>query len=398
MNNYKTLSILKLLKSTIDLFINSFFVMYFLEISNNNIPKLGIYYILVYLTVYITIYLCKNICKTDKRKNLLRIGIILNFIYFLLILILKEKLVTYIYIMAIIYGLEEGFYYSVFNNYESTSISNIERAKFNGIYTCLKSMISIIFPLIFGSIINENSFKECTILVLIIVIIQIIFSVIFKDNEKKENKKTNIKEFQKIKNNDNIIKNLYTTCLFNGFIFTGAFKSLVTIYIIKIFNTSLNLGIFTSIFAIITSILGVLFAKVIKKNNHIKIINISTIILIIGIVLLIFKVDFITVVIFNFLQTISSTLYNLILNNIQLDVSNHKLIKEKYKVEYFVEMEKYLFIGRTLGYIIYIIFGITNIIIVNNLILLIFAFLIITLGYNCNKLIRTIIKSDRVDY
>jgi len=78
MNNYKILSILRLLKSTIGLFVNSFFVMYFLNISNSNIAKLGVYYILMYAVIFITIFLCKNLCKSKNRINVLRTGIILT--------------------------------------------------------------------------------------------------------------------------------------------------------------------------------------------------------------------------------------------------------------------------------------------------------------------------------
>jgi len=257
MNNYKILSILRLLKSTIGLFVNSFFVMYFLNISNSNIAKLGVYYILMYAVIFITIFLCKNLCKSKNRINVLRTGIILNFIYFLLILLLKEKITNFIYLMGIIYGLEEGFYYSVYNNFESSGVSNKKRKEFSGSYICIKSIISVIIPLIFGSIITSSGFGVCTIIVLVLVTLQLIFSTMFKDNNLNNDiTKTNLKEYKQIIGKDEIIKNIYKVCLLNGFIFTGAFSSIVVIYIIKVVNTSFNLGVFTSIFAIITSIKG----------------------------------------------------------------------------------------------------------------------------------------------
>ena len=139
MNNKKALFILRIIKSIVEIFVNSFFVMYFLSISNQNIMKLGIYYIIVYLIVYLFIRILGNYSKGKKRINLLRVGIILNLVYFLLILFLKEDIIKYAYIMAIIYGLEEGFYYSVYNNFESLSIKNSDRASFAGFYTIINS-------------------------------------------------------------------------------------------------------------------------------------------------------------------------------------------------------------------------------------------------------------------
>lgn len=83
----------------------------------------------------------------------MRIGIILDFVYFLTIILLKDKIVDYMYFVGLLYGLEEGFYYSVYNMLESDGITNEERAKFNGSYTAVQSILAIIFPLIFGSLI-----------------------------------------------------------------------------------------------------------------------------------------------------------------------------------------------------------------------------------------------------
>ena len=65
--NYKILGGLKIVNNVIDLFISTFFVMYFLRMSNNNIVPLAIYYLIVYITVYITIFILRNFCKLSKR-------------------------------------------------------------------------------------------------------------------------------------------------------------------------------------------------------------------------------------------------------------------------------------------------------------------------------------------
>lgn len=397
MNNYTILSMLRILKSITKLFINSFFVMYVLNISNNNVSKLGLYYINMYAVVYITIYLCKNLSKSKKRIYLLRIGMLLNFVYFLLIIILKEKVIDYLYLLAVVYGLEEGFYYAVYNNIESHSISNKERAKFSGMYTSIIHVVNIIIPIIFGSIINSTGFNKCTIIVLLLVILQIILSILLKDNNIPTKGKANLKEFNKIVKKDKIISGLFKLNLLNGFIYSGAFSSIITVYIIKVTNTSLELGIFTSIFALISSVLGLMFAYIIPKEKYSKILKYSMILTTLGIMLLMLKVNIITVVIFNFFQTISSSLCLLIIEKFRLDISNHKQIKDKYKVEYFTETEKNLFIGRMIGYTLYIILGISKTSLMTNLILFIFAAINILLSYYGIELRDRLLKSKKVE-
>lgn len=381
MNNKKALFILRIIKSIVEIFVNSFFVMYFLSISNQNIMKLGIYYIIVYLIVYLFIRILGNYSKGKKRINLLRVGIILNLVYFLLILFLKEDIIKYAYIMAIIYGLEEGFYYSVYNNFESLSIKNSDRASFAGFYTIIKSLISIIIPILFGSIITKSGFMECTVIIVLLTILQIIVSFIFKDEQIKDIQNLNLKNYKNLITKYKVMKKMHYISLLNGIIFSGAFQSLVTLYIIKILNSSIELGAFSSVFAIVTCFLGYFFAKILPKKYYRITILVSGILTVLGIVLLIYKVTYLNVVIFNFLQTVSATLLSLIIDNTELDMANYNKVIKEYRVEYFVTMEKYIFVGRFIGYILYIILGISTSNFFSNIILLIFGFIILLLSF-----------------
>ena len=95
MNNYKILFSLRILKNILNNFIDVFFVLYFLTVSNSNILSLGIYKLIAIIAIYFVILLSRNFCKSDKRIYLLRIGIILYFFYFWAIIFLKEKIVDY---------------------------------------------------------------------------------------------------------------------------------------------------------------------------------------------------------------------------------------------------------------------------------------------------------------
>ena len=80
MNNYKVLFSLKVLKNIISSFVESFLVLYFLDVSSSNILPLGIYKLVAVITIYVTIFACRNIAKKKGRVNLLRIGILFDFL------------------------------------------------------------------------------------------------------------------------------------------------------------------------------------------------------------------------------------------------------------------------------------------------------------------------------
>lgn len=375
--NYKILGGLKIVNNVIDLFISTFFVMYFLRMSNNNIVPLAIYYLIVYITVYVTIFILRNFCKLSKRIYLFRIGIILNFVYFLLIYFLKENIVNYAWLMGIIYGIQQGFYFSVYNNFESTGVKNEQRKKFLGEIYAAKSILSIVIPLAFGSIMNIDGFDKCVLIVLCLVFLQIIMSFLFKDITIKEKTKTNLKEFVNLIAKNDKLKKLYRMEFVNGAIYSGAFKSIVTIYIIRVLKNSLSYGIFTSVFALIVALVGFFFARLAKPKHYTIYLGISGVLTVLGLILMIFKCNFVTIIIFNFIQSYSQTICELINTDTLHNTSNIEEVKNKFKVEYFLGMETVLVAGRVLSYSILLILGFLSDGIWANVVLVIFALIVV---------------------
>lgn len=387
MSNYKVLFILRVLKNIISSFVDSFLVLYFLDVSDSNILPLGIYKLVAIIAIYSVIFLIRNFAKSKHRANLMRIGIVLDFVYFLTIILLKDKVVDYIYLVGLLYGLEEGFYYSVYNILESDGITNEERAKFAGTYTATESILSIVFPLIFGSLIYATGFLKSLIIVFIIVIIRIILSFIYKDNNIPKSNRTNMKNYFGLTKKDKKFKQMYIVEFLNGLVYSeAAFSYIVTIYIIKVFSDSFSLGVFTSIFSIITFIIGMLFAKFIKREHYARTIKISMVFTILSLFLMIFNCNAVTIVLFNLFQTISKKLKNLITGNNQANLSNDSKIQKEYKTEYWLANETSLVIGRIISSSIFILIAYTD----PTVMIIIFALFLIIFAINSVKLQRII--------
>ena len=359
LDNYKILFSLRLLKSILNSFVEVFLVLYFLKVSNSNILPLGIYK-LVAVTALFSVMLCtRNYCKSNKRIILLRIGVILFFIYFLAIILLKEKIVDYIYLVGLIYGLEEGFFYSVFNVLETDSVENSKRARYIGFYTLITNIISILFPLIFGGIIQKSGFINAIIFALFIVTIQIILSTIYKDKNVPKANKTDFKKFKEIIKGKPEFKSIVFTKLSDGLI-DGALSYVITIYIIKVFSESMSLGIFTSIFSIISALIGLLFAKVIKPKQYNFLMASSSIMAVLFLCWMLIDCNFLSIVLYNLFYKISKGLTDLINERNVANFANISVLKKEYKIEYFLSTELFLFIGRAVSSILFILMAFCN--------------------------------------
>ncbi len=360
-DNYKILFLLRILKSILNNFVDVFLVLYFLTVSNSNILPLGIYKLVSVITIWLVIFLLRNYCKSEGRIRFMRMGIILYFMYFLSIILLKEKVVDYIYLIGLLYGLEEGFYYSIYNMIESDGVENKDRTKYIGTYTLTKNIISIISPLIFAGIIQKSGFINATLFALCIVILEIILSNIFKDNNIPKSDKTNFKEFRQITKNHEEFKRIIETKICSGLTYSeGALSYVITIYIIKVFKESVSLGIFTSIFSIVSALIGLLFVKVIKPKYYKSLMISSSTITIILLCIMLLNCNFTTIVIYNLFQTISKGLTDLINERNVSNFSNIKSIKKEYKVEYYLSIETSLFIGRVISNVLFIFMAFTN--------------------------------------
>ncbi len=389
MNNYKILFSLRLLKSIIFNFVDSFLVLYFLDVSDSNILPLGIYKLVAIIAIYGVIFLTRNFAKSKHRANLMRIGIVLDFVYFLTIILLRDKVVNYIYLVGLLYGLEEGFYYSVYNILESDGVTNEERAKFVGINTSIESILSIVFPLIFGSLISATGFLKSLIVVFIIVIIRIILSFIYKDNNIPKSNKTNMKEYSELIKDDKRFKQMYKVEFLNGLVFSeAAFAYIVTIYIIKVFSNSFSLGVFTSIFSIITFIIGIWFAKFIKEKHYSSAIKVSMLFTVISLFIMIFKCNAVTIVLFNLFSTISKKLKNLIIGNTQANLSNYDKIKKEYKTEYWLANETSLVIGRIISSSLFILLAYLD----STVMIIVYAIFLILFTLSATKLQKFVLE------
>ena len=378
----------------LNIFVESFLVLYFLDLSASNILPFGIYKLVSVTTIFFTIFSLRNLSKSKYRVNLLKIGIGLEFIYFLTILLWREKIVDYMYFLGILYGLEEGFYFSVYNIFESDGIKNEERAKFNGMYTAVKSILAIVFPILMGTYIFTSGFLNSLMVVLAIVVIKIILSFQYKDNNVPTQPKTNFAEYSKIVKQNRIIRQFYKLKFYGGLTYSeGAFSSIVTIYIIKIFSNSLSLVICTYLFSIIT--IGLIFAKFMKPENYSRNIKIVTTFTVLSLFAMITNCNIYTVVIFNFCQTISKKLTELINSTNEFNLANVAEVKKEYKVEYFVGMELFLFIGRVISQSLFILIAFME---NSNIMIIIFSMFLILYELNSAEFNDEIQKTKRESF
>lgn len=333
----------------ISIFLDTFLAAYFYKISEQNILYLSIYNIIGWIFATIGAFAVANIIKCKDKVKLYRFGTFIKSIYIFMIMLLGEKIVNYVYIIGIMYGISIATTGFPYNMIESENVSNKERSRYLGFSSVATEITSLIVPIFLGAYITFESYQVAAILIFTFSIIKLILS--FKiENKNVQNSKVNLKDFYSIWSKDSILKKLYAIEFFKGFNRYGVMSLVVSLLIIYQSNNELELGSWTSLFSLFTIISMYLFGKFYKNKKKRKLMTYSLIAILISFALVFYKINLVTVILYNISYYIFMNIILKITEMNLFDYSNKEPFKTNFNTEYFIFRELFLNIGRTLGY------------------------------------------------
>lgn len=350
----------KLIRSMVFIFIDTFFSLYFFKLVNYQILPMAKYYLFSYIFLFIGFFLIRKYIKKEIKIGYYRLSISLLAIYLTLILLLKENISTYISIVGVIRGLAEGLYYYPTNIFDTEKIKNEHRKKYSGLLNTANTLICIITPIILGFYLDKYSYINVGKVMLLFIIIMLINSFFIKDEPYKI-KDFNFKEFKKYIKNKPLFNKISTIRILEGLTYSSsALNIIMTLYTIIYLKNNTNYGIFNSILSFISLITTTIYAykKTTKEKNIIITTNLLTII---SLIHLLFKPSIYSLIIYLIIYNSVITYTILISKNKVVNTTNeYAEIKNKYKAEYHLYIEYNLFIGRLIGYLIFIFIGLLN--------------------------------------
>lgn len=345
----------------LDLFSNTFLSAYFYKLTQDNMIYISVYYIIVWIMATIGALLVGNYIKRKNKVCLYRCGIIIDAIFILLIIILKEKILDYVWLMAIIYGIAVATTGFPFNMMESELVNEKERTKYIGYKHTIGEITKVVAPIFLGAYITYTSYQIAAILVFIFTIIKLINSLFIK-NINVEKEKMDLRKFiNTIKEKTEYpINKLLIIEFLKGITVNGVLEKIIALLIIYEVQTELNLGIWSSLFSICMIVTMFIFARKYNKNNSKTILTICSLSIITSFILLLFSINMTTIVLYNIVYYVFIKIMYSVTEINLFDYSNIAPFDKELNVEYFIFREIFLNIGRVLGYTILLIVGFTH--------------------------------------
>ncbi len=356
----KSLMACEIINSIIDLFLSTFLVAYLLNITNENIGYVAVYYIIDYAITAISMYILGFFLKKYNIANIYRIGIFLKCIFVIIIVFLKQNIQNYIVFIAFILGVSETTYWGPCDNLVGYVTNNKNRIKYTANKKIIRSIVKIVMPLILGTSIELLSFYKVSGYIMILAIIQVLISLRIKvENENKE--KFNLTGFLKeIKNNqkNKRLKVIYKASILYG-VLLNIIPTLITIIIIMTFKTNFQLGVLNTIFSICSMLSLYIFKKFYKKRNIKNILILCGLLSVISVISLLINIGKLELILYNFVSSIFIIILEVIFNIERFNNFDNG-IQEKYIIENQIFINIIMQIGRIIGYILLLIASILN--------------------------------------
>ena len=368
----KSLMTCEIINSIIDLFLNTFLVAYLLNITNENICSVAIYYGIDYAVTGICMYIIGYFLKKYNMANIYRIGILGKCIFVILIVFLRERIQNFLIPISIILGIAETIYWSACDNMVGLVTNEKNIKKYTTNKKIIRTFTKIIMPIVLGTSIELLSFYRVSTYVMILTFVQVILSFLIKI-QNQDYTKFNLKMFIKninIKNNKRL-KIVYKSSILYG-VLLNLIPTLVTIIIIMTYKTNFKLGFLNTIFAICSMVTLFIFQKInsIKFQKNI----------LISVISLIINLDKTEIVIYNLISA-SFILILEVLFNIERFNNKENGISNEYCVENQTFINIIMQIGRIVGYGLLFIIGLSNNIVYFKILLLITTIIIPIYSY-----------------
>lgn len=130
-----------------------FFNIYLWKISHN-IETAAVYNLFQFMTVPFVFFMATHLFKQKGIILSMRLGLLVHVVFFLLVLLLKDKIAHLTPLFGILMGLGQGMYFFGYNVSTYDCTNNLNRDRFSGLNGAVGAFAGMVAPLVGGVIIQ----------------------------------------------------------------------------------------------------------------------------------------------------------------------------------------------------------------------------------------------------
>ena len=354
--NRKYIAIISFLRKFIKVFFSLFFNIYILKIVNNDLSFIIKYSLFGVIANLIIGYIILKFINSKNASIIYKSSFPLLILTIALLLIFKEKIVKYIFIIKFIESIAEMCYSVPYELIIIGSNNNKTMSSFVANVNILSGIATILTPIFSGFIIQEFSYYMLFIILMIEALIIIAVSFKIKDCTVSD-KKLEIKKFFNITKDKKHIQAIYKCMFYRRISSQGAMVELLPIILFLRLGTEMDFGTYNSVFAII-SILSLQVLKIINNKNIKKgFYPYLAILIFVSSLLVVYNASFLTLLIYYILMnSLGTIIESESCSIVYAAIKTDNLVD--YKKEHILIYNIYMTIGQIISYsLVYVLYN-----------------------------------------
>ncbi|RCW65359.1 MFS transporter [Saliterribacillus persicus] len=336
-------------------FLSNTFVNVLLWKQSESFLTIAYYNLSIYFMQLLSFYYAGILAKKIDRTILLRLGVIFLAVFYLSVLLLAEQSSQYSIVLGMLLGVGAGFYWLSYNVLTFEITEPETRDFFNGVLGSMQSFAGMIGPFLAGYIISKlnNSTGYFVIFSISFIMFLLAIFLTWYIQKRRVSGKFKIREiFIEKKQNQNW--NIVLVSHFLQGFREGVFLFAISIWVFRISDSELSLGLFHFILSGTSFVIYILVTKKIKYHNRKKMILIGGILIYLSTTILIFADNFLLLLFYAGIIGLSYPLFTVPYISMTYDVIGKARSAKAFRIEYLVVREMFLNSGRIISILIFI--------------------------------------------
>jgi len=341
-----------------NLFLGTFVISFLMHNAINDVVSVSVYRLFYFFAICVTFILATNWCKNGNKHIVFGMNIIARIVLLGLIAILGPNATDCVITLGVLYGIFDGFWNLPMYGMVIDNVQSERMVFFIGTKNAIKNIVKILIPVVLGALITIKSLQNVAWIIMGISALEIF--MLFKLSPQKHHKykRASLSNFwKKIKTNC-VLRKIFFSEILRGF--AWVLETVVVMYIVNVFHTDMNLGIWSTVFAICTIIASWAFGRFCSERDFKWVIAICSGLLIFSAVSLIIDVNRVSTLIYAFAYAVAIEIMNQVCSATTMNLARTKFVTDAYHTEYFVTRDVMLFIGRWIACVSMIYIGVFN--------------------------------------
>lgn len=348
--DFKLLITFSALRNISDLFLGTFLVSFIMHLSASEIVSVSMYKLFEYAATCAGFFLFAHWCKRYNKVAVFALNLIPKIMLLMAIILLGDRVVDWVIPLGVLYGVGAAMYHLPMNSMVGEKVASHMMNRYIGVKNTVIYIVKILTPVVLGIFIDTGSYVDMAYVMLGLTVVELVLSFGLSPSRHKTRRPIDFIGFFRCMMRFPVIRTMFRMEVLRGF-GVGLLGTVITMYTVYMFHTDLNLGIFTTIFAIFSIITSWAFGRWGRRKLYPYLLAVAMVVMLVAISIFVWNTTPVTFLLYNFVYATAIVLMEQISSVTIFNLSKSKCITVNHRIEYFVFRDFALFLGRWVGFV-----------------------------------------------